>query len=243
MSMVLSILFYAILSMGSGAQWPDGCLSQKVFPCAIYSYKKTYFKLNENQFFLSKDTLIEFQSLSEATFVKGVVWVQANSHMRLKNPYGEILSKKEKGQFVIDSSEIGATVRVLNGQFDVKARASEESYLLSAGLGVSLGPVDYGRKMASISLPQVFLLKDYIKSIKRVFPFSEFNFQEHLEVVAQSVRKGLSLQAQWNQTIVEQKITDAHHTKVRQKYEAEYSSRRDSYLRSLFRQKSNFEDQ
>ncbi len=238
----LVMLFYSSLSMGSGTQWPEKCLSQKVFPCAVYAYKKTYFTLNDNQFFISKDTLIEFQSPSDATFAKGVVWGHVNADFRLKNPYGELSSKKEKGQFVIDSSEVGASLRILQGQFEVSARASEESYLLSSGLGVQLGPVDYGRKMASVSLPQVFSLKDYIKSIERVFPFSEFNFQEHIDKVAHSVRKGLELQSRWNQTIVEQKLTDAHHKKVRQKYEAEYTSRRDSYLRSLFRQKSNFED-
>lgn len=239
----LSLFFLVKMTFASGAQWPEGCIHKKIFPCAVYSYKKTYFKLDENQFFIAKDSLIEFQSSQEASFSKGTLWAQVKDGFHLKSPYGELTLKKESGQVVVDYFEQGVDVRVVDGYFDVKARADRESYVLSSGLSVQLGPVEYGRKMASVTFPKVYFLKDYIKSIEKVFPFLEFNFQEHVDKVAGSIRQGLSLQSRWNQTIVEQKLVDDHDKKVRQKYEAEFSSRRDRFLRRLFRQKNNFEDE
>ncbi len=114
---------------------------------------------------------------------------------------------------------------------------------MSDGTEVELGPVDYERKMASISLPRAIVLPAYLKSIQQVFPFSEFNFQDHLETVGRSIKAGLQLQSQWNRTIVETKMADAHQEKVRQKYETEHAIRRDSHLRRIFRQKNNFEEE
>ncbi len=230
------------LTHASGTVWPENCLKNQIYPCAVQAYKKTFFSVGENRFFLSSDALIEFDSARELSLSKGVLWVQSNSQLTIKNVFGKIISQNKKSQVVVDAKSNQVIVSVIDGAYDVEARADKDGYRLSKGHSVELGPVSYERKMASISLPHVVALKIYLKSIEQVFPFSEFNFQEHIDLMAGSIQQALRLQARWNRTIVERKIANADDEKVRQKYDQEHSQRRDHYLRTLFRQKNNFED-
>lgn len=228
----------------NGTQWPERCLTQQTYPCAVQSSAKTYFTFQQNQFFLSKNTLIEFTSSNEARLMKGIVWVKSEGPLNMRSAFGSVVAHSKKSEFVVTHKveDHQGTVSVLSGDVSVMARADKESYFLTEGMEVDMGPVDYERKMASVSLPKVISLKRYLKNIESVFPFSEFNFQAHIDLMAQSIQRALLRHSKWNKTIVETKIADANERKVRQKYEAEYSSRRDSYLKKLFRQKNNFED-
>ncbi|MBY0384284.1 hypothetical protein K2X05_03920 [bacterium] len=233
----------AQLVFAGGAQWPERCVALQIYPCVVQSDDKIYFSVNQNQYFLSKKSLIEFISPNEVRLMKGIVWVKSENKLQMSSAFG-VISTHSKSEFIFSQQEQThqITVSVLSGELNVMARADKESYLLSEGMEVDMGPVDYERKMASVSLPKVISLNRYLKSIERVFPFSEFNFQEHIDLMAQSIHRALSRQSKWNKTIVETKIADANERKARQKYEAEYSSRRDSYLKKLFRQKNNFEE-
>lgn len=228
----------------SGVQWPDGCVAKQIYPCVVQASGKTYFTVQESQYFLSKNSLVEFASPNEVRLMKGLVWIKSENPLSVSSSYGSLKTRSIKSEFVLSHQEQDhlTTVSVLLGDLRVAARADKESYFLSEGMEVDMGPVDYERKMASVSLPKVISLNRYLKGIERVFPFSEFNFQEHIDLVAKSIHRALYRQSNWNRTIVETKIADANERKVRQKYEAEYSLRRDSYLKKLFRQKNNFEE-
>lgn len=230
------------LSQASGTLWPEDCLKKQIYPCAVQAYKKTFFSVGENKFFLSANGLIEFQKSNEVSFSKGVLWVQSSEPLTIKNIFGTVQSQKTKAQVVVDASGDEVVVSVIEGSLQVQARADKDVYKLTKGHSVELGPVSYEKKAAFISLPHVVTLKSYLKSIEQVFPFSEFNFQEHIDLMASSIQQALRLQSKWNKTIVERKIANAEDLKVRQKYEREHSQRRDQYLRKLFRQKNNFED-
>lgn len=244
--MMIGSLFLILVSQfisASGTQWPERCVTQQIYPCAVHTSGKTYFSVNQNQYFLSKNSLIEFTSPNDVYLAKGIVWVKSENKLKISSSFGLILAQS-KSEFVVTRQEEvhQSTISVLAGELSVVAKADKESYLLTEGMEVDMGPVNYERKMASVSLPKVISLNRYLKSIERVFPFSEFNFQEHIDLMAQSIHRALQRHSKWNKTIVETKITDANERKARQKYDAEYSSRRDSYLKKLFRQKNNFEE-
>lgn len=226
----------------SGTVWPENCLKNQTYPCAVRAYKKTFFSVGDNRFFLSSDALVEFESAQQVYLSKGVLWIQSRAPLNIKNIFGSIISQNKNGQVVIDTKPNQVTVSVIEGKYEVQARADKDGYSLSKGHSVELGPVNYEDKKASISLPHVVELKSYLKSIEQVFPFSEFNFQEHIDLTASSIQQAIRLQSRWNKTIVERKIANAEEQKVRQKYEQEHAQRRDHYLRTLFRQKNNFED-
>lgn len=226
----------------SGTQWPDRCLKNKTFPCALYIHKKSYFTFEKNQFFFSKDSLLEWTETEKISLYKGISWMKFTEAANLELPFGNLHVASES-ELVIDLQDGRLIVSVLSGKVRVAARADQNGYDLTGGTEVELGPVDYKRKAASISLPRPIVLPSYLKTIQKVFPFSDFNFQEHLEKVGKSLRSGLLLHSNWSQTIVEMKLSDARRDKVRQKYEAEHAQRRESLLRRLFQQKNNFEEE
>jgi hypothetical protein len=116
-------------------------------------------------------------------------------------------------------------------------------YPLQVGNEIKLGPVDYERKSTFLALPTVIDLKEYLKSVDEVFPYAELNFQEHVDSMAKVLQEASLRQAKWNKVIVERKIAQTEEAQVRQKYELEYSKKRDEYLRRLFRRKNNFEEE
>ena len=243
--MLISWLLIFILNQGNadgGTQWPDRCLKNKSHPCVLYVHKKSYFTLNKDQFFFSKDALVEWTGKEQISLYKGISWMKFTGATHVELPFGN-LHVTPGSELVIDLKDSRVVVSVLSGKVKVAARADENAYELTEGTEVELGPVDYQRKVASISLPRTIVLPNYLKSIQRAFPFSDFNFQEHLESVGKSIRSGLLLQSNWSQTIVETKMSDARRVNIRQKYEAEHAQRRDSLLRRIFRQKNNFEEE
>ena len=238
----LLILIMNQVNADGGTQWPDRCLKSKTHPCVLYVHKKTYFSLEKDQFFFSKDSLLEWTGKEQISFYKGISWMKFTESMDVELPFGN-LQVAPDSEIVIDLKDNRVVVCVLSGKVRVAARADQNSYELTEGSEVEMGPVDYQRKVASISLPRTITLPAYLKAIQKVFPFSDFNFQEHLEKVGKSIRSGLLLQSKWSQTIVETKMSDARRDKIRQKYEAEHAQRRDSLLRRIFRQKNNFEEE
>lgn len=243
--MLFSWLLFLIINQSNaegGTQWPDRCLKNKTHPCVLYVHKKSYFTLEKDQFFFSKDSLLEWTGKEQISLYKGISWLKFTDPANIELPFGN-LQVAPDSELVIDLKEGRVIVSVLSGKVRVAARADQNAYDLTDGAEVELGPVDYERKVASISLPRTIVLASYLKSIQRAFPFSDFNFQEHLEKVGKSIRSGLLLQSKWSQTIVETKLSDARRDKIRQKYEAEHAQRRDSLLRRIFRQKNNFEEE
>ena len=241
---ILAVFTLSQFISASGMQWPSRCITQQIYPCVVVSSDKTYFTVDENQYFLANKSLIEFTAANDVRLMKGIVWVKSEKSLKITTSFGMVSTRSQKSEFVLShhQQESVSTVSVLSGDLSVTAKADKDSYFLSEGMEVDLGPVEYERKIASISLPKVISLNRYLKSIEKVFPFSEFNFQEHIDLMAKSIHRALHRQSRWNQTIVETKIADANEKKARQKYEAEYSSRRDSYLKKMFRKKNNFED-
>lgn len=243
--MLFSWLLFLILNQGNadgGTQWPDRCLKNKTHPCVLFVHKKSYFSLEKDQFFFSKDSLLEWTGKEQISLYKGISWMKFTDAADVELPFGNLQVAPES-ELVVDLKESRVVVSVLSGKVKVAARADQNAYELTEGTEVELGPVDYQRKVASISLPRTIVLPNYLKAIQKAFPFSDFNFQEHLEKVGKSIRSGLLLQSKWSQTIVETKMSDARRDKIRQKYEAEHAQRRDSLLRQIFRQKNNFEEE
>jgi hypothetical protein len=243
--MFLSWLLILIIDQSNasgGTQWPDRCLKNGTNPCVLYVHKKTYFTLEKDQFFFSKDALLEWTGKQQLSLYKGISWMKLAEAAEVDLPFGTLRVAADS-ELVIDLKDSRAVVSVLSGKVKVAARADKNSYELIEGTEVEMGPVDYQRKVASISLPRTIALPSYLKSIQKAFPFSDFNFQEHLERVGKSIRSGLLLQSKWSQTIVETKMSDDRLDKIRQKYEAEHAQRRDSLLRRIFRQKNNFEEE
>ncbi len=243
--MLFSWLLFLILNQGNadgGTQWPDRCLQNKTRPCVLFVHKKSHFKLEKDQFFFSKDSLVEWTGKEHISLYKGISWMKFSEIADVELPFGTLQVTPES-ELVVDLKDNRIVVSVLSGKVRVAARADQSAYELTEGTEVEFGPVDYQRKVASISLPRTIVLPNYLKSIQKAFPFSDFNFQEHLERVGKSIRSGLLLQSKWSQTIVETKMSDARRDKVRQKYEAEHAQRRDSLLRRIFRQKNNFEEE
>ncbi len=236
------ILIVNLTNANGGTQWPDRCLKNKAHPCVLYIHKKTFFSVNKNTFYTSKDSLLEWTDKGELIFYKGTSWAKFVEASLIELPFGN-LQAFTNSEVVLEIKENRAVVRVLSGKVRVSARADKEAYDLTEGTEVELGPVDYSRKVASITLPRSISMSAYLKSIQLVFPFSDLNFQEHLEKVGKSIRSGLYLQSKWGQTIVETKLSDARRDTIRQKYEAESADRRDSLLRRIFRQKNNFEEE
>ncbi len=243
--MLFSWLLFLFLNQGNadgGTQWPDRCLKNKTHPCVLFVHKKSHFTLEKNQFFFSKDSLLEWTGKEQISLYKGIFWIKYGEAADVELPFGNLQVTPES-ELVVDLKDTRIVVSVLSGKVRVAARADQNAYELTEGTEVEFGPVDYQRKVATISLPRTIVLPNYLKSIQKAFPFSDLNFQEHLERVGKSIRSGLLLQSKWSQTIVETKMSDARRDKIRQKYEAEHAQRRDSLLRQIFRQKNNFEDE
>lgn len=238
---ILFLLFQHVQASG-GTQWPDRCLKTNTFPCVLYVHQKSHFTLDENKLYLEKGSLLEWTQKNRIVFYKGTAWLKLSDATSVEAPFGAV-NASSGAELVLEMQDHRVTTRVVAGQVQVSARGDSQAYSLVAGTEVELGPVDYSRKVSSISLPRAISMNSYLKVIQRVFPFSDLNFQEHIEQVAKSIQSGLRLQSQWNRTIVETKLSDDHRDKVRQKYEAEYAERRDSLLRKIFRQKNNFEDE
>ena len=234
-------LFFQQVQASGGTQWPDRCLKSNTYPCVLYIHQKSHFTLDDNRLYLEKESLLEWTQKNLIVFYKGTAWFKLSEATRVEAPFGVVHASSD-AEIVLEMQDHRLITRVLAGRVQVSARGDSQAYSLVAGTEVELGPVDYSRKVSSISLPRAMSMHSYLKVIQRVFPFSDLNFQEHIEQVAKSIQSGLRLQSQWSQTIVETKLSDDHRDKVRQKYEAEYAERRDSLLRKIFRQKNNFED-
>ncbi len=244
--------FFLMLLMGLGLCWgalaqaggsllPANCLKDKVYPCAIYAYSKTFFTHAESQYYVSADTLLELRSDSEMVLHKGILWSQQKHGVHLQTIFGAVhLSAASEGLIDVGVQQI--TVSSTKGTLTVQPRGEKEDVSLIAGTQIYLWPMDYQEHSSAVSFPRVLELKTYVKTVSKVFPFTEINFQKHIESVAQKTVLASQQQALWNKTIVERKIAHVQEQERRRRYVSEYEKERAEYLRKRFRQKNNFEE-
>jgi hypothetical protein len=223
-------------------QWPVSCLKKNIYPCAVHAYKKTSFDFLKNKLYVSKNSLFEFNSSDKMTLYQGVALVKHEGPLTIEMRYGSFHADQKTGDVLMVAEGSEHSLHVLKGFYQIKARGEGEYFRLSPGLQAVMGPVDYKKKATFLSLPTVIDFKKYLKSVDNVFPYSEMNFQEHVDLVAKTIQQATLKQAKWNKTIVERKIAQTQELELRQRYESEYAKKREEYLRRLFRRKNNFEE-
>lgn len=244
MTFFLILAHLTLFTYGNGVTLPEKCLREAIYPCAIYASQKMYFDWQSSQIYLAKGSSIELLGPGTLRLGRGTFWFKINKQLEVNTTYGTVFLEKDlRSEMVIDVSDQGSLVSVLKGQAKVKGRgASDEEYRLSAGFEMDLGPIDYQRHMASFSSPQSILFSRYVKNIEQVFPFSELNFQDHINSVGRSIQSAVEVASHWSKTIVEAKISKIQQEELRQKYESEHSRQREIYLKNKFREKNNFQD-
>lgn len=231
-----------ILSFSSQAEIsvePAGCLAKFTPPCAVLTHDKSELLFPGVRVFTSRDSLIEFRSANEAFVARGLVWFHAELPVKVFTKFGSFAGT---GDFWVEMSEDVIVLKSLKGTAQVTPRGSATSIELPVGHEMELRGVDPRRGVAGSTWPVTLKLAQHLSVIAKVFPYELMNFQEHSLYLGRVTAQAAEANGRWYQAAVERKIANHTEREHRLKYEAKRATIRDSYLRRLFRQKSNFEE-
>lgn len=236
-------LWITILSLANATYiaTPENCVAAKTYPCAILTQSKSTIAHNGSGFYFSANSLFTFVAPNKMFLSRGAVWVISKSDLQIDNKYGSFSKDKQDAEFFIDFHNSAFTVSVFSGEVEIIAKGGAKS-TVQQGRYNTLAAVDYQTKSCYVGNPSVVELQSYMKNFSKSFPFGLVSVEDHLKQVAKAVLVASQEDSDALRGDTARHLASVAEKENRLKLEEKRTKQLESYLRRLFRAKSNFED-
>jgi hypothetical protein len=218
---------------------PTHCVKNEVLPCAVWAFKKTHFPRAGMQIYVSENSLFEFRD-AEIYLIRGKMWVVNDKPVRVTSRFGAV-SAKAKNEIWVEASDESLLTRAFRGELSVVPRGMLEPMQVAAGFEMSLSYVNPKTGVAEYTWPSLTSLSSHLKSFQTLVP-SEDLFREKAGDFASVLLRAVKMAAMIDQQAIERKLASEDQLAVKRQRVQLQPDGRDSFLRELFRKKSDFEE-
>jgi hypothetical protein len=221
---------------------PEKCLLKKTFPCTIQTQGKHKIILGKTELYFSNNSLIEIRSEKNIFLARGNLWALSKSEFTVSTVYGQFQSPNQGGEYWISTYPDKNVLNVFSGFIDAQPKGGEV-YEISKGNHISLSSIDYKQGACYASRVTVLNFSDHLRNFGKVFPFGKISVEEHLYKVAGAVLTASSQESNLLKKQVARQLASDLEMDVRLKAQREAATKLEIYLKKLFKEKSNYEDQ
>lgn len=221
---------------------PEKCLIKKIFPCTVQTQGKHKIILGKTEMNFSNNSLIEIRTEKNVFVARGYLWAISKSDFTINTIYGQFQSPKDGGEYWVRVSPSDHVLSVFSGQMEAQPKGGDW-YGVTAGKHITLSSVDYKQGACYASRVNVFDFSEYLRDFGKVFPFGKISVEEHLHKVAGAVLTASFQESHFLKKQVARQLASELEMDIRLKAQKEAATRLEIYLKKLFKEKSNYEDQ
>jgi hypothetical protein len=218
---------------------PSDCVKKEVLPCAVWVLGKTHFPRAGMQVYVSENSLFEFRN-SEIYLIRGKMWIVSDRPVRLTSRFGAV-EAETKNEIWAEATDEGVLARALRRELQVTPRGAVDGIALESGFELRLSYVNPKTGVAEYSWPSLVNLSTHLKSFQTLVP-SDTVFKQKAGAFASVLLKAVKVAALIDQQAFERKLASEDQLTSQRKRIQLQPDGRDSFLRELFRKKSDFEE-
>jgi hypothetical protein len=231
------IFLFTVFASADFQEKPDHCLKSHARPCALWALKKAHIPMAGFQLYVSADALFEVRPL-EIYLMRGNIWVVTDKPFVVSSRFGSVKTA-DKNEIWAEANDEAVLVRAFAKSLQASPRGLSEAIEIQPGFEMRMSYVDIKTGVADYNWPTLVSLAAHLKVFQTLVP-SEEVFNEKTEKFASILQDAVKIAAEMDRDAVVRKMASVQQSTSRLKYDKDQSAGRDSYLRKLFRIKSDF---